>query len=142
MNEGANTVLLERLPSWMWDVPYDGLAVPGTVVDIRNGANCQSFAYAVLESFGVRVPVLRSSELWDSPLGTVEQAPWPLDLALFNLTSLSWGAHVAVCVDQSRFLHLCREVGRPVVWTKEQFTARPNYRVALGFKRFRHGTVG
>ncbi|MFD4878152.1 hydrolase [Streptomyces sp. NPDC058420] len=100
------------------------------------GANCQLFAYEVLRYFGLAVPEMRSSELWaDTEATTRVAVARPLDLVLFNADDEAYGAHVGVWVDDGRVLHLCAEVGRPVVWEMGEFAARRRYRVLVGIKR-------
>ncbi|MFT3851947.1 MAG: hypothetical protein QM733_04310 [Ilumatobacteraceae bacterium] len=128
-----------RLPLDLFAVVYDGRMVPGQRTDIglAEGANCQRFAYAVLQHFGFCVPPWRSSELWDdTELSEVADRAEPLDLALFARTGDPWGAHVGVVVDDDRVLHLCAEVGRPTVWGFAKFADRARYRTRIGFKRF------
>jgi hypothetical protein len=130
--------LLDRLPSWYWDVRYVGTHVPGAVdrSRLRDGANCQLFAYEVLGFFGHPIPDLRSDELWVDSVATSEVAEVrPLDLVLFNSTDDPWGAHVAVAAGGEELLHLCAEVGRPVVWRFDDFRRRGRYRCLVGVKR-------
>ncbi len=109
-------------------------AVPRT--SVRQGANCQLFAYEVLALHGRHVPDWWSSELWEDERRTTRVTePAPLDLVLFNGTQESHSAHVGVVVDDDRVLHLCAEMGRPAVWTRAEFADRPRYAVTLGYKR-------
>ncbi|WP_369255213.1 hydrolase [Streptomyces sp. R35] len=134
-----------RLPERVWTTPYVGRRFPGSrsVAEkpgLTEGANCQFFAYEVLRHFGLDIPAWRSSDLWaDTELTERVRVPRPLDLALFNADDTAWGAHVGVAAGEGKVLHLCREAGRPAVWTLEEFTARERYRTLLGFKRVRPG---
>ena len=125
-------------PSWVTDAPYVSAAFPGAVRSARleDGANCQSYAHAVLALFGRTVPPHRSSELWDDPsfahLDPAEARN--LDLVLFSTNGAAWGAHVAV-VFGSGLLHLCAEEGRPMLWTWEDFAARSRYATVVGAVR-------
>jgi cell wall-associated NlpC family hydrolase len=102
------------------------------------GANCQSFAYAVLRYFGRIIPEFRSRELWEDEVHTFEVATWKqLDLVLFNRTHDAFGAHVGVYTGEDHVLHLCRSVGRPALWKLHEFAALPEYRILLGAKRVR-----
>jgi hypothetical protein len=136
----ANDVLA-RIPADMWATPYAGARFPGSAAvrdrpGLTNGANCQLFAYAVLELFGLAPEAWRSSDLWADARRTRRvTVAQPLDLALFNATDEAWGAHIGVVVGQDRILHLCAEAGRPAVWTMGEFAARDRYRTLLGFKR-------
>lgn len=125
------------LPAWFHEIAYDASRHPGTTGDLRLGGNCQRFAYGVLRHFGLEVPPLWSSELWDHLGSKKVAAPFePLDLLLFNDTDDSYGAHVAVATGSERALHLSRRVGRPVEWPIAQFADYPEYRVLIGGKRF------
>lgn len=126
------------LPAWIWDVPYDGARHPrtATVDSARDGANCQLFAYAVLRVVGFEMGSHRSDELWDDTLDTAhvdDERLW--DLVLVNRTPDAFGAHVGVDLGDRRVLHLCAEVGRPVVWTLDELTSRDRYAVLIGRKR-------
>ncbi|PJN41952.1 cell wall hydrolase [Streptomyces sp. CB02959] len=125
-----------------------GAAGPGAPPDLGGGANCQRYAYTVLGHFGLRVPPLRSAELWADRTATRRAVvPEPLDLVLFDAGSVAgrpagYGAHVGVHLGPDRVLHLCREVGRPVVWSYADFAARPRYARFLGAKRVPAGGSG
>lgn len=133
----AGTIAAE-LPAYFWTVPYVGERYPGApgVPGIAAGANCQQYAYEVLRYFGFQVPDLRSSELWNDTGATVRVAGYePLDLLLFNGSTHSYGAHVGVYIGAAKILHLCREVGKPVVWPVREFAAHPEYSTLVGAKR-------
>ncbi|MEV8037995.1 hydrolase [Streptomyces sp. NPDC002742] len=133
--------LLHQLPAAFWTVPYVGSRFPGApeVADLpglEEGANCQLFACEVLRHFSLVPPDLRSSELWADTQATVRvSVAQPLDLVLFNATDDAYGAHVGVWVNEGRVLHLCAEIGRPVVWEMTEFAKRHRYRVLIGIKR-------
>jgi hypothetical protein len=133
--------LLARIPADMWVTPYVGARFPGSAAvrdrpGLAPGANCQLFAYAVLELFGLEPAAWRSSDLWaDTRLTRRVPVGRPLDLALFNAAEEEWGAHVGVVAGEDQVLHLCAEVGRPAVWSMAEFAARERYRTVLGFKR-------
>lgn len=116
---------------------HPGSAAVERVPGIAAGANCQLFAYAVLAHFGRQVPAVRSSELWTDPSTVRVDVPEPLDLVLVNATGDAWGAHVGVWAGPDRVLHLCAEVGSPVVWRRAEFAARERYRTVVGFVRGR-----
>lgn len=123
-----------ELPDWLWEVSYNGEQGPDG--DIRHGANCQLFAYEVLRHFGIAVPPLHSSELWEDTTATTKaDDPQPLDLVLFSKDEAVYGAHVGVVWADDEVLHLCKEVGRPAVWSWQDFADRPRYAVRHGFKR-------
>lgn len=128
---------LADLPSWYWDVPYVGARFPGGVPrgELIKGANCQLWAYEVLECFGSVMPDLRSDELWSDVSATRHvDDPLPLDLVLFNADANAYGAHVGLWTDNA-VAHLCKEVGRPTIWGQADFDARSRYGVRIGFKR-------
>lgn len=130
--------LLRDVPSWYWDVPYDTARYPGAVPrgELSRGANSQLFAYEVLSTFGITIPDLRSAELWrDTDATVVVLEPRPLDLVFFHDREQAWGAHVGVVCSDTEVVHLCKEVGRPAVWTFAQFAATPRYANLIGFKR-------
>lgn len=130
-----------ELPDTFWEVRYVGARYPGSQVvrtrpGLAEGANCQLFAYEVLRHFGLEPPELRSSELWSDTVATQRvTVPRPLDLVLVNTTRDPWGAHIGVWAGDDKVLHLCAEVGHPVLWNLAEFAARPSYRVLVGFKR-------
>ncbi|MET9293939.1 cell wall hydrolase [Streptomyces sp. NPDC003077] len=147
---------LSHLPAALRHTPYAGARHPGTVVgadgpwdavaSAATGANCQLYAYAVLAHFGHRLPPLRSAELWADTTATAPVHPAlppdlvPLDLVLFDGGPVpgrpdGYGAHVGVHLGPDRVLHLCREVGRPAVWSYADFSARARYARFLGAKR-------
>jgi lipoprotein Spr len=128
--------LLDRLPPEFRTVRYDGAHSPDGSHDLSAGANCQRYAYAVLNWFGIHLPPWWSSELWDDTEFTQVVTQFePLDLLLFSRDGRAYRAHVAVYAGEGRALHLAKSVGRPVVWTLKQFAERPEYRVLVGAKR-------
>jgi len=130
--------LLKDVPAAFWEIPYDGERYPGAVPrsEAPLGANCQLFALALLDHFGFHLPDLRSAELWrDTSATKVGLDPQPLDLVLFHDRQQAWGAHVGVVCGEQEVVHLCKDVGRPAVWTFAQFAALPRYAYRIGFKR-------
>lgn len=127
-----------EIPPRFWEVVYNGEHFPGApgVRGLEGGANCQQFAYELLRHHGLTIPDFRSSELWaDDAYTTLVHDLQPLDLLLFNDKPESFGAHVALYLGDERAIHLCRAVGRPVVWTLAEFRASPRYAVFIGAKR-------
>ena len=125
-------------PPGLWQVPYVLSAGPDgdTPPSWLDGSNCQRFAYGVLALFGLACPPLRSSDLWDDRAATaVVRDPEPLDLMLYNKTADPFGAHVAVWMAPGEILHLCHEIGVPVIWPPAMFAARPRYATLIGLKR-------
>jgi hypothetical protein len=128
---------LASLPAWHWTVAYSGRCPPGKVPrsEIRQGANCQLWAYEVLANFGFVIPDLRSDDLWhDTQATRLVDDPEPLDLVLYNSSQEPYGAHVGIWTGDA-VAHLCLEVGRPTVWPAIEFAARPRYSTRIGFKR-------
>jgi hypothetical protein len=128
---------LRELPTWYWQVPYVGARFPGAVPrgEVVEGANCQLWAYAVLDHFRFHLPDFRSDDLWyDTAVTERVEDPQPLDLVLYKADNDPYGAHVGVWTGDA-VAHLCKEVGRPTVWRQPEFAGRPRYAVRLGFKR-------
>lgn len=125
-------------PDGLWEVPYLGSASPGRapVASWLRGSNCQLFAYGFLSLFGLKCPALPSSTLWADAEATVRVlVPAPLDIILFNKSKDPFGAHLGIWMGPDEVLHLCKEIGRPVVWALEEFSLRPRYATIVGFKR-------
>ncbi|MGN6128450.1 MAG: hydrolase [Humibacter sp.] len=125
-------------PSWVVAAPYVAAAHPQSLRSspLDEGANCQTYAYAVLDLFGLHVPPHRSSELWDDPdfEHPHRDDARDLDLALFGPSGDAWGAHVAVILG-GRLLHLSAEEGRPALWDWQDFAARDRYSRVVGVVR-------
>ena len=139
----ASRPLVSQVPEWFWEVPYVGARFPGGVQrgTLREGGNCQLWAYELLDHFGFFVPDLRSDELWLDTVWTESvQIPKPLDLVLFARTPDPWGAHVGVWMGQGTVAHLSKEVGYPALWDVDDFAARERYQVVIGSKRARAKT--
>jgi cell wall-associated NlpC family hydrolase len=144
MLDGMDSVL-GSLPASFLEVPFSERMIPGRdpELGLTAGSNCQRYAYAVLQHFGLSVPDFRSSELWtDEAFVTTVPDPAPLDLVLYAATPDEWGAHVGVYLGANAVLHLCKEIGVPVVWDFEDFAARERYRWLIGFKRVRRPEPG
>jgi len=130
--------LLKGVPAEFWDVPWDGQRYPGAVPrgELALGADDNLFAYELLGQLGKRIPDLRSAELWrDTAFTRVVLTPQPLDLVLFHDRQQAFGAHCGVVCGDNEVVHLCKEVGRPAVWTFEQFAETPRYHHLVGYKR-------
>jgi lipoprotein Spr len=127
-----------EIPDFFWTVEYDGANFPRESVgyQVTTGANCQVFAYALLQHFGIAIPPLRSSELWSDTRFTRRVSDYcPLDLLLFNRTEAARGAHVALFVGENKAIHLSASERRPVIWQLEDFATREEYAFLLGGKR-------
>lgn len=46
-----------------------------------------------------------------------------------------WSESTSLLASMSEILHLCHEVGVPVVWPPAMFAARPRYATLIGLKR-------
>ena len=125
------------IPEHLMGVRYNGSVYPGAGVQgLDDGANCQVFAYALLEHHGVDAPRLRSSELWEDSTRTIAVATYqPLDLLLFHSSPDAYGAHLTVYVGEGRVVHLARHHGIPVVESIDDLTRQPRYRFFIGAKR-------
>lgn len=126
------------IPIEFFDSKYDGSKYPGSgsCSGIKNGANCQYFAYELLKNFGYTVPDLRSSNLWEDTTYTQKVESFkPLDLLLFSKDSDPYGAHVGVYIGKNKVIHLSQEIGYPTIWDLEDFKKRDRYSVLLGGKR-------
>ena len=126
------------IPTKFFYSHYDGSKYPGsgTCNGIENGANCQYFAYELLRHFGLNLPDLRSSNLWEDRTSTKVVTEFePLDLLLFNNVADPYGAHVGVYVGKRKVLHLCKEVGHPAIWDLSEFEKREPYAYFIGGKR-------
>jgi cell wall-associated NlpC family hydrolase len=129
--------IIDQLPPRFWSVTYDGEVTPKNAPHrLNETANCLVYAYDVLAHFGLEVPRYWSSELWADVSSTrIVDGPEPLDLMLFAAEPVAYAAHVGVYVGGGRVLHLCKEVGEPVVWPLAEFAARQRYRTLVGIKR-------
>lgn len=126
------------IPEYFLNVIYNASNYPGAASTngLIGGANCQVFAYELLRYFGKTVPDLRSSNLWeDSQYTYVVTELQPLDLLIWNHTSQPWGAHMGVYVGEGSAIHLCKEIGLPVIWKLERFLEEKQYAVFIGAKR-------
>lgn len=128
------------IPSEFFDSKYDASKYPGSgnCTGIKDGANCQYFAYEFLKHFRYIVPDLRSSDLWEDIIYTKKVESFePLDLLLFNKDSKAYSAHVGVYIGENKVLHLSKEVGCPIVWDLEDFKKYPHYKFLIGAKRIK-----
>lgn len=128
---------LAELPERYWNVPYVGTRSPGSVPrgELHQGANCQLWAYEVLNYFDFEIPDLRSDELWDDAAATQRvDSPHAMDLVLYNTSTDPYGAHVGLWT-RDAVAPLCQEVGRPIAWAESEFKVRARYAVRIGFKR-------
>jgi hypothetical protein len=126
----------DSVPAYFYDVHYDGSRYPGTPGSLKEGANCQKFAYELVRHYGRFVPDFRSSELWDDTKFTsFSYISEPLDLVLFNKNSKPWGAHVGVYLGANLVIHLAKEICVPAIWKLDEFAKRPQYACYIGVKR-------
>lgn len=122
------------------DVSYNGKIIPnGEKSDIFTiGANCQVFAYYILREHGLYVPEYRSSELWadEEYSEQILENFQPLDILFFHRKEEAYGAHLAVYIGNNQAIHLSKRLGKPIIWTIEDFFECPEYNFLLGGKRF------
>ncbi len=128
----------EGWPGWVTTAPYRAEAHPqaANLPSLEHGANCQRYAYGILNLFGRLVQSHRSSELWGDPSLTHHgrEDAQNLDLALFNDSDTAWGAHVAVVIGDE-LLHLCAEEGQPAFWSWCDFVGRRRYERVIGLAK-------
>jgi murein DD-endopeptidase / murein LD-carboxypeptidase len=126
-----------EIPERFRNVRYIGSNHPGAPArELSEGANCQVFAYRLLEHFGVELPPFRSSELWeDSHYTRVVTEFAPLDLLLFHATPDAFGAHVTVYVGEEHVIHLAKHHGLPAVERVTELLSQDRYRCLIGAKR-------
>ncbi len=125
-----------QIPSHFFKTKYDGSQYPGVATGLSNGANCQHFCYVLLRHFEFEIGNFRSSDLWKDTEFTSKISQYqPFDLALFNSTSNPFGAHVAICIGDDKFLHLSKKNGRPIVCSLSDLLNLKEYSVLIGFKR-------
>jgi len=123
-------------PSSIANVPFILSAGARTDSPWLEGSNCQRFAFGVLSLFDLNCPPLRSSNLWEeNEFTTVVSEPEPLDLAFFNFSDETYGAHLGIYMAPNEVLHLAQEIGKPAVWTFEDFSMRSRYSTVIGFKK-------
>lgn len=133
--------IVADIPARFWQATYDQAHDPNSPVlnPMAQGANCQNFAYELLRHVGRHVPYLRSSNLWeDTEHTTIAAEPRALDLLLFNRSTNSWGAHVALHVGDDQAIHLSKKIGEPVVWPLARFREQAEYAVFIGAKRVKN----
>ncbi len=126
------------VPRKFLGVSYNGarhpLARPRSI--FREGANCQLFVFELLRNFGYQVGPMRSSELAaDRRFTRSVRRVRALDILMFNRDSRSWGAHLALYLGNRRAIHLGQEIGRPAIWSLEEFLERERYRSLIAIKR-------
>ncbi len=132
------------IPIEFFDSKYDGSKYPGSknLTGLKNGANCQYFAYEFLRYFGYRIPDFRSSDLWEDKIYTKQiKSPRPLDILFFNEDNNSYGAHLGIYIGSNKVIHLSKEVGYPTVWDLLEFKKRERYKTLIGIKRMKNNLL-
>ena len=127
-----------KIPRRFIDVQYDSLRIPGVKnqSDLTLGANCQVYAYELLQYFGKSPLLFRSSELWADCEYSKEVEEYKiLDLMLYNKTPKSYEAHVGVYVGDGMVLHLSKEEAYPVIQKHEDLLLKEKYTFFIGAKR-------
>lgn len=122
-----------EIPAYFFEVRYNGAAHPlADAEGLSRGANCQRFAFALLEHFGFEIAPMRSSELYEDRTFTrMVFDKRALDILMFNRNGKA--AHVAVCLGEDRAIHLAKAIRRPVIWNLAEFIE--HYRVLVALKR-------
>lgn len=126
------------VPSAFMQVRYNGKQIPGSGQPIfESGANCQLFAYTLLEKNGTSIPPFRSSELWtdNEHTSTVKGGFMPGDLMLYHDHPEAWGAHVGLYIGDNQVIHLSKENGLPEIIDHGQIQKNPRYTHFIGAKR-------
>ena len=129
------------IPPEFMQVHYNGANFPGAVGfdGLKQGANCQVFAYSFLAFYGIDLPPFRSSGLWDDRKHTFVVTEFePLDLLLFHKVQQAYGAHVTVYIGDGRVLHLSSHHGYPTIETGVELQYHHKYRYFIGAKRPLH----
>jgi murein DD-endopeptidase / murein LD-carboxypeptidase len=119
------------IPEQFRYVPYKGNCYPGSphLTTLKNGANCQVFAYEFIRYYGCKIPDFRSSNLWEDNEYTKHITElMPLDL-------VSWGAHVGVYLGDNLVIHLSKALGLPAIEKIDVLLQKPDYICFLGAKR-------
>ena len=126
-----------RIPEHLMEVAYNEHNYPGSAfTDLSEGANCQVFAYTLLEMNGIAIPPFRSSNLWEDTLYTKRVSAYqPLDLLLFHSRPESFGAHVVVYLEHSRVIHLSKNNGVPKIEALPDLASQSRYAFFIGAKR-------
>ena len=127
-----------KMPDTFYDVEYKAERIPGVdnQSDLTLGANCQVFAYALLNENGLQVPNDRSSELWsDTSYSEFVTDFKPLDLMLYNPTNDAYGAHVGVYIGDGQVIHLSYANGKPEILPHAELLKHAKYRCFVGAKR-------
>jgi len=126
-----------KIPARFLKVRYNGAAHPhASLTGLEAGANCQRFAFALLEHFGYAIAPMRSRELWaDRRFTRRVHRMRPCDILMFNREEKAWGAHLAMYVGNGRAIHLSKALGLPAIWDLAEFARCPRYKILLGIKR-------
>jgi hypothetical protein len=128
------------IPISFFNTYYDGSKYPGSskCKGVKNGANCQYFAYELLRQFNFQIPDFRSDDLWADTIFTKKvKILQPLDIVLFNKTKEIYASHVGIYLGHNKIIHLSKEVGYPTVWDFKEFKKRSRYDVFIGAKRIK-----
>jgi murein DD-endopeptidase / murein LD-carboxypeptidase len=126
------------IPSYFFHIRYEASQYPGNTRNnqLKYGANCQHFVYEFLRYFGFVLPNKRSSELWhDTGYTRKVRRVKTFDLVLFNKEHMAFGAHIGVCIGESKILHLSKKIGYPNVWDIQDFEKHVEYKIYIGAKR-------
>jgi len=127
-----------KIPERFQRVSYNGKCYPGAsgIRGLKDGANCQRYAYEFVSAFGYKLPDFRSSDLWkDIAYTKLAKRPKLFDLVLVHKAPDPWGAHVGVYLGRGLVLHLSKKIGEPAIESLQSMMLRAQYRHLLGYKR-------
>lgn len=140
MNKTQDAIAI-TIPQIFYEVTYQSKRIPGVPnqEDLSLGANCQVFAYELLHVNGVKVPNVRSSELWaDTQFSFVPDRFKALDLMLYNATPQAYGAHVAVYIGAGNVMHLSLKNYKAQIIAHSEMLTQAEYAIFIGAKRIIH----
>lgn len=127
-----------KIPDHFFSIKYKDKHYPGAkgAYTLKDGANCQVFAYEILRFFGKEIPDFRSSELFEDTVHTKKVDVFePLDILMWNKDNSAWGAHVGLFIGDNSVIHLSKENTYPEICRLEDFTQKEAYHVFIGAKR-------
>lgn len=129
-----------KILDWIMDIKYNPKIFPNWEVHdyIKNGANCQVYAYEILRLNWKNVPDLRSSEMWeDNKFSEKVKSVKILDLLFFNKNNEAWWSHVWLYIWNNKVIHNTNKTGWVEIWDLEEFKKYEDYKILLWWKRFK-----
>jgi hypothetical protein len=128
-----------KIPKWILEIIYNPKIFPNWEVHdyVKDGANCQVFAYEILKFNWKKVPDLRSSEMWaDNKISFEVHDFEKLDLIFFNNSTESYWAHVWLYIWNNKVIHNTNKTWWVEIWDLEEFRKYEDYQFILWWKRF------